>query len=180
MTPPATAHRWIVFVAIGVVSILLGLLAWVDAITVSIASTIIIGAALLLAGIAQIVHAFSVRGWSGFALSLLGGALYAATGILVMREPVAGSIIITVFVALCLALIGAARIVIALTHRHLAGWWIVLFGGLISVLVGGMLYASLPWSGLWMIGIFVAVELIAAGFSWVQIGLGMRLHHTAP
>ncbi|GBQ69823.1 hypothetical protein AA103196_2322 [Ameyamaea chiangmaiensis NBRC 103196] len=178
--PIPLAQRWGLFVALGVASIILGVIAWIDAINVSLASTVIIGGVLLVAGIVQIVHAFNVRDWAGFALSSMGGVLYGLCGILIMREPVAGSMIITAFIAAFLVIVGLSRIVIAATHRTLGGWWIILFGGLVSLLIGIMLYMTLPWSGLWLIGTFVGVELIVAGFSWIQIGLALRLTTRQP
>ncbi len=47
-------------------------------------------------------------------------------------------------------------------------------GGVISLLVGLMLYLMLPWSGLWVVGTLIAVELIFHGVSWIQFGLTLR------
>ena len=54
------------------------------------------------------------------------------------------------------------------------GWVLMLVSGLISVVVGIMLYATLPWSGLWVVGTLIAVELIVQGVCWLQFGLGLR------
>ncbi|WP_342629028.1 HdeD family acid-resistance protein [Nguyenibacter vanlangensis] len=173
MATPFT-QRWGLFVLLGAVSIALGIFAWIDAISVTLASTIVIGILLVVAGAVQLFHAFAVRDWGGFVLSMLGGVLYIVGGFLLMEEPVSGSIILTVFIAACLIISGTMRMVIAVRHRDLNGWWIVLGGGLISLLVGVCLYLTLPWSGLWLIGTFIAVELIAAGIGWIQFGLALR------
>jgi len=54
------------------------------------------------------------------------------------------------------------------------GWGLLLAGGVISLLVGVMLYLMLPWSGLWVVGTLIAVELIFHGVSWIQFGLTLR------
>ena len=54
------------------------------------------------------------------------------------------------------------------------GWGLMLAGGVISLLVGVMLYVTLPWSGLWVVGTLIAVELIVHGVSWIQFGLALR------
>jgi len=54
------------------------------------------------------------------------------------------------------------------------GWGLLLAGGVISFLVGLMLYLMLPWSGLWVVGTLIAVELIMHGVSWIQFGLTLR------
>ena len=51
------------------------------------------------------------------------------------------------------------------------GWVMMLVSGVISLLVGVMLYLTLPWSGLWVVGTLIAVELIVHGVSWLQFGL---------
>ncbi|GBR02143.1 HdeD family acid-resistance protein [Gluconacetobacter sp. 1b LMG 1731] len=177
MATPFT-QRWQLFVLLGLLSVALGIVAWIDAISVTLASTVIIGIVLVIAGGAQLFHAFAVRDWGGFMLSLLGGALYVAGGISLMYEPVTGSIVLTLFIAACLIVSGTMRMLIAARHRELNGWWIILGAGLISLLVGVCLYMTLPWSGLWLIGTFIAVELIAAGVGWVQFGLALRQANT--
>ena len=54
------------------------------------------------------------------------------------------------------------------------GWGLLLFSGLISLLVGLLLWWSLPWSSLWAVGTLIAVELIFHGVSWIQFGLTLR------
>lgn len=66
------------------------------------------------------------------------------------------------------------QIVIGIQHRHMAGWGLMIFGGIISLIVGVMLYLMLPWSGLWVVGTLIAVELIFHGVSWIQFGLVLR------
>lgn len=169
--------RWGWFVALGIAQLLLGIVAWFDVIAFTIAGTIFIGALLLVAGVFQVVHAFMDREWGSFILHLLVGALYVIGGFLLMDEPIAGSIVITIMVAATLVIGGILRIVIGMQHRNMPGWGLLLASGVISLLVGVMLYMTLPWSGLWVVGTLIAVELIVHGVSWVQFGLA--LHRTA-
>ena len=169
---PRTGWGW--FVALGIAQLVLGVIAWFDVIAFTIAGVIFIGALLLVAGVFQAVHAFMDREWGAFALHLLMGLLYIVGGFLLMAEPLEGSLVITILVALALMIGGVLRIVMAVQHRHMQGWWILLAGGVISLLVGLMLYLMLPWSGLWVVGTLIAVELIVHGVSWIQFGLALR------
>jgi uncharacterized membrane protein HdeD (DUF308 family) len=169
---PRTAWGW--FVALGIVQLVLGAIAWFDVIAFTIAGVIFIGALLLVAGVFQIVHAFMDREWGGFALHVLVGVLYVIGGFLLMDEPVRGSVVITILVAVALIIGGVLRIVIGIQHRHMPGWGLLLAGGVISLLVGLMLYLTLPWSGLWVVGTLIAVELVFHGVSWIQFGLALR------
>jgi uncharacterized membrane protein HdeD (DUF308 family) len=171
---PRPHMGWGWFVALGVAQLVLGIIAWFDVIAFTIAGVIFIGALLLVAGAFQIVHAFMNRGWGAFALHLLVGVLYVFGGLMLMDEPVQGSLIITILVAAALIVGGVLRIVIGVQHRHMPGWGLLVAGGVISLLVGLMLYLMLPWSGLWVVGTLIAVELIVHGVSWIQFGLALR------
>jgi uncharacterized membrane protein HdeD (DUF308 family) len=172
--PAGAAHRWGWFVALGVLLILIGLFAWIEVVAVTLTGVILLGAAMLVGGIVQTIHSFAVRGWSGFFLHILMGILYVIGGLLLMADPWPGALAVTIFVALCLVVAGIVRMVMAVQHRELAGWWLMLFSGLITLLIGLLVYATLPWSGLWVIGTLIAVELVIHGITWVQFGLMLR------
>lgn len=150
------------------------MIAWFDVIAFTIAGVIFIGALLLVAGVFQIIHAFMDREWRGFLFHLLAGALYVIGGFLIMDEPIQGALVITILVSASLIVGGIFRIVIAVRHRPMPGWGLLVAGGLISVVLGVMLYATLPWSGLWVVGTLIAVELIVQGACWLQFGLALR------
>ncbi|MCB8879206.1 HdeD family acid-resistance protein [Acidisoma cellulosilytica] len=175
----APAHRWSWFVALGIIQIIVGVLCWIDVAAASIAGVVILGVLLLIGGVFQIVHAFTVRGWSGFLLYVLIGILYVLGGFLLMDEPVRGSLIITIVIAVMLIVSGIARLIVAATHRHMQGLWLVILSGIVSFAVGIMLYASLPWSSLWVLGTLIAIELVFHGIAWVQFGFALKRSHTA-
>ena len=168
--------NWGWFVALGVGMLLAGFFALGDVVAVTLLSVAFIGALLLVGGVFQVVHAFMTRSWSAFALNLLGGLLYCFGGLLIMNEPLQGSIVITMILLFALVIGGVLRIVIGLRHRELSGWWLLVLGGVVSVVVGVMLYASLPWSGLWILGTLIGIELIFQGVTWLQFGLMLRRH----
>ena len=172
---PRTGWGW--FVALGIAQLVLGIVAWFDVIAFTIAGVIFIGALLLVAGVFQVFHAFMDREWGGFALHLLVGILYIVGGFLLMDEPLQGSLVITLLVAAALVVGGVLRIAIGIQHRHMAGWGLLIASGVISLIVGILLYLMLPWSGLWVVGTLIAVELIFHGVSWIQFGLA--LHRSA-
>ncbi len=171
-TRPHTHWGW--FIALGVIMMLLGVFAWIDVIAVTIAGAIFIGAALFVGGVLQAVHAFMDRTWGGFFLHVLMGVLYAVAGLLIMREPIRGTLVITAVVAVIMVVAGIARVVMAVRHWHMGGSGLLLLGGLISAAVGIALYVTLPWSGLWVLGTLIAVELIFHGAAWFEFGLALR------
>ena len=162
------------FVALGVLMIALGVFALGDVVAVTLASVFFIGAMLLVGGIFQIIHALLVRGWGAFAWQLLGGVLYVIGGFLIMDEPVQGSLVVTLFLVAILVVGGVVRVTIGLRHRDMQGWWLLLLGGAVSLIVAVLLFLQLPWSGLWVLGTLIAMELIFMGFNWLQFGLTLR------
>lgn len=164
------------FMALGILFILLGVLAWVDVVAATLASTILVGLMLIVAGAAQLLHAVMNRGAAiaGTLLPGLIGLLYVLGGITIIKEPVTGSLLLTGFLAGCLIIAGVARVAWAASHKRLARWWGLLLSGIVAMLVGILIYLSLPWSSLWLLGTLVAVELIVGGTSALMFGLSLR------
>ena len=171
------AQRWGWFIALGVVMIVAGMFALGETELVTLVSVLFIGAALLVSGIFQIIQAFATKSWAAFALNLACGVLYVAGGFLIMDEPVSGSVVITLVLTAVLIVGGVVRIVIGFRHRDLANWWLVVLGGVVGVLAGIILYASLPWSSLWVLGTIIGIELIFQGVSWLFLGFTLRRLH---
>lgn len=166
--------KWAWFVVLGIVMIALGAIARLSVGSDVAAGTILIGASPLVAGAFQIIHAFLTKEWFGFVVSLSCGVLYLIGGLLIMNEPVQGALALTVLAGATLAVSGIMRIVLALEHRDMPAWGIVLFSGVVSIAVGCLLYVSLPWVGLWVLGTLIAVELVAQGLSWLYVGFALR------
>jgi uncharacterized membrane protein HdeD (DUF308 family) len=177
-TMPSSAPRprtsWYWFVLLGVLLMLLGVFAWFDVVAVTLAGVVFIGAALVVGGVLQVIHAFLDRSWSVFLLHILSGLLYVVGGFLIMAEPIRGSVVITLVLAVVMIVAGGFRVAIAIRHWHMGGAGLLLLGGLVSIGVGGALYVTLPWSGLWVVGTLIAVELIVHGAAWFEFGLAVR------
>ncbi len=166
--------KWGWFVVLGFVLIALGVIAWLDVTAIAVASTIVIGASLLVGGAFQIVHAFMTKEWRGFIFALLSGVLYLVGGLLIMNEPLQGAIVLTLLLAAAIIAGGIVRIVLALQHRDVRAWGLVALSGLVSLVVGFLLYTNLPWAGLWLLGTLIAIELFVQGAGWLYFGIALR------
>ncbi len=164
------------FMALGILFILLGVLAWLDVVAATLASTMVIGLMLIVAGVVQVAHALAHRGVTASAAVISGliGVLYVLGGGAIIAEPVAGSVLLTAILAFCLVFAGLARMAWAAGHRRLRSWWGLLFSGLVALAVGVLIYLSLPWSGLWLLGTLVAIELVVGGVSALMLGVSLR------
>lgn len=168
------AGKWGWFVVLGILMIFAGFFALGETVLVTLVSVIFIGAALVAGGVVQLIHAFGNRGWRSALFSALCGALYVVGGFLIMKEPVRGSLVITAFLIAALAVGGVLRIVVSLRHQEVHGWWLLLLGGVVSLALAALLFASLPWSGLWVLGMLIGIELLVQGFTWTSFGFALR------
>jgi uncharacterized membrane protein HdeD (DUF308 family) len=78
--------------------------------------------------------------------------------------------------------IGVLRLIMAFQLRAMKNWGWPLIGGIAAIVLGLMILAQWPVSGLWVIGLFVAIEMIFSGWSYIFISLGARelAQKTAP
>ncbi len=168
--------RWPWLVALGTGLIALGVVAWVDALAVTVASAIVIGGTLAAGGVFHIVYSLVAGPRRSAALGLCSGILYAVGGLLTMREPVHGAAVLTLLLMMTIVMGGILRVaaILRLSHRHLRAWRLLSLGGIASIVIGALIYMSLPWPGLWVLGTLIAVELFIQGGGWFYIGLALR------
>lgn len=166
-------EQWGWFLALGIAFIVLGMAVMGASYYTTIFSMILLGAFLVGGGILQIVHGSLARKWSGFFLSLLLGILYLAAGAICIFQPAAAAITITLWIAVFCFIVGLFRMIASLVIRF-RDWGWVFFNGLITFILGGMIYSSWPISGLWVIGLFIGIDMILAGWTWVVLALSAR------
>ena len=169
----ALRGNWFWFVILGVSLVVLGTVALGSVVIASLAAATAIGVLLLLGGVAEAVGAFWCRGWSGFFLELLSGVLSIVVGLLFLRAPADALAALTLLLACFLMVGGFFKIVTALVYRFAAWGW-SLAGGIIDVILGQMIWQQWPASGLWVIGLFVGINLLFRGFNWIALGLALH------
>jgi len=170
---PDAKKNWSWFFALGLLLVLLGVGVAGSAYYATIFSVFLLGIFLFSAGIVQFVQGFLARKWSGLFLSLLLGALYLITGFLCFTKPAAAAVSITLWIAALCMVAGLFRMISALLLRFDQWGW-VFFNGAITFVLGMLIYADWPVSGLWVIGTFVGVDLILAGWTWILLALKAR------
>jgi uncharacterized membrane protein HdeD (DUF308 family) len=128
---------------------------------------------MLVAGVFYIVGAFFTRGWGGFFLSLLAGILHLAVGLIVVDRPVEAVLVYTLVMAVFFFVDGLFHIVSALAgqFRH---WGWVLVNGVITLLLGVMIWKQWPLSGLIVVGLFLGINLVVSGVTVISLGLNAR------
>ena len=165
---------WGWLLAFGILSILLGFVGLGSTFFLSVVSAIFFGVLLLVGGVAQIVSGFKSAGWKGKLWHFLVALLYLAAGGMLISNPVEGSILLTAVLGSMLLAIGLLRIFTAFSSREIAGWVWVLISGIVTLLLGALIIAQWPSSGLWVIGLFIAIELIISGWGYVALAIAAR------
>jgi uncharacterized membrane protein HdeD (DUF308 family) len=165
--------RWGMYVVAGLVLVVLGFIALGSIVVATLASVVVFGALLVVAGLAQVGSAFTARGWSGFLLHVLFGILALVVGVSVIASPVPAAVTLTLFLAVFFLIGGLFRVVSAGVLRF-ANWGWAMFGGAVSVVLGIVLFAQWPEASLWLIGLLVGIELVIEGIAWLTFGLAAR------
>lgn len=165
--------RSIWFVITGAILIVLGFISLGASVFTTLATMIFIGSLMIIAGIAQVVHAFYCKKWSGFFVDLAAGILYAVVGFLMVANPGASAVSLTLLIAMFLMFGGVMRIVVAAVDRF-PGWGWHLFHGVVNVLLAFAIWNNWPSSGLWVIGMFVGIDMLINGLSLLMLGLSIR------
>jgi uncharacterized membrane protein HdeD (DUF308 family) len=167
------AQQWGMFLGFGVVFLVLGALAVARSVTATMASMAFIGALLLIAAVLEVVAAFWVGHWAGFLQHAFGAILFGVLGLLFLFRPTFTAEILTFVLGLFLTVSGLFQIVGSAGLGY-AGWGWNALDGAISIVLGMMILFQWPASGLWVIGLFLGIDLIVYGAAWIMIAMGLR------
>ena len=166
-------HDWWWFLVLGIALVTLGVVAIGSAFFVSIVTVVMFGVLLVIGGVGQVISSFWAGKWGGFLLHLLVGILYLVVGVLIIDAPLESTLALTLLVAAGFMMLGIFRIIAALSLRfHQWGW--PLLNGFVTLLLGILIYKQWPASGLWVIGLFVGIEMIFNGVTWVMLAYDVR------
>jgi uncharacterized membrane protein HdeD (DUF308 family) len=170
----AISGKWGWFVALGVGELILGGIASANLMAANLASVLVIGAAMVVAGIFQIIHAFTARGLRGFLFWQLAGIVYAAAGAIILYDPVFASLTLSLTVGVFMVAAGVMRVWAGFHARPMTGWRWIVAAGVLSFCVGVMIVALWPAIGLWLLGALLVVDLIFQGWGLIAFGVGLK------
>lgn len=175
---PGRKSFW--FIALGVIVFLAGGLAAANLFAATVISVLFVGGMMIAGGILEIVHAFGIKSWGSFILWFLTGVLYTIAGILTFYNPLLATAILTLLIAISLIAAGVTRIWAGISQRHSRGWAWMVAAGILTLLVGLLIMLRWPVNSLWVLGIFLAVDLMFQGLAYITYGLGLRRHPAVP
>jgi uncharacterized membrane protein HdeD (DUF308 family) len=176
----AIHEHWVLFLIEGIVLVILGIAAIVLPPIATIAFTIIIGWIFLVSGILGLITTFWARHLPGFWWSLLSAIVAIAAGVVLLLWPITGSISLTLVLIAFFIVEGVASIMYAIEHRNqLTGQWgWMLVSGIIDLILAAIIFAGLPGTALWALGLLVGINMVFGGAALIAIALSAR--HPAP
>ena len=169
----AMRKNWGFLLAIGITQVVLGLIALSLPLLFTLGTMLFFGLLLVVAGVVDIGSAFWARKWRGFLLHLLVGILYLSVALFFVERPGLAAAGFTLMLAVFFLVGGLFRIVVALSQRF-PGWGWALANGVITLLLGVLIWQEWPESAVWVIGTFIGIELIFNGCTWVMLALALR------
>ncbi|TWU25709.1 HdeD family acid-resistance protein [Bythopirellula polymerisocia] len=166
-------EHWWAFLALGIVLAVIGSVCIIHPFMASVTSVVLLGFLMVAAGIAQVLSSFLAGKWSGMFLHLFVGVLYGLVGFMIIDSPVENTLLLTKILAIFLMVVGLLNILTSLIQRFHGWGWVLLNGG-VTFLLGLLINRQWPSSALWVIGLFIGIEMIFNGWAWIMFAFGIK------
>jgi uncharacterized membrane protein HdeD (DUF308 family) len=161
-------------IGLSVLMIVAGLLAIAVPQAAGVAVNIIVAWLLVFSGVFHLVFAWHVRTTGGMIWELLLGVLYAAIGVYLLVHPVAGLATLTLALAIYLFAEGVLELALGFRLRPMPGSGWLLFDGVITLILGVMIWRTFPSNTEWVIGTLVGISMLFSGFSRLMLSVAAR------
>jgi len=159
----------------GILTLIFGMIGLYMSVAMTTASILILGVFIVLAGFAFLVEAFSAPDWKGKLMYILLAVLYVIGGAVIVMNPAASAVWFTLFLAIFFIIIGIFRIIAGfMAKNELGSWGWIVFVGILDIVLGVMIYSHWPVSGLWVIGMFISIELIVRGIDAIILSRAVK------
>ena len=161
----AKTSKWV-----GVFLLIAGFLSLLAPLGAGLSLTIMIGALLVMSGVAQLFLVIRAGSIGQGLLFALFGVLSLVAGGYMMSQPVAALATLTLFLAAYFVASGILQIVAGFGARPEPGWGLVAFGGVVSLVLGVIIWRQFPISGIWAVGTLVGIQLLFSGWTLIAVG----------
>jgi uncharacterized membrane protein HdeD (DUF308 family) len=164
----------------GILMFICGILAISLPLASSIGIVIVLAWLILFAAICHLIFAFQSHGIGGILWQVLLTLVYGIAGIYVLMNPLLGVLSLTLVLAILLLFEGILEIALYFGIRRVryAGW--VLFDGIVTLILGILIWAQWPSSSVWVIGTLVGISLMFSGISRFMLSLAVPKISPAP
>jgi uncharacterized membrane protein HdeD (DUF308 family) len=161
------------FIMLGIVLIVAGIFMITWPFIATLAAILVYGWVLLVTSVMHLISLFYVRHWRGAMMLLLAAVLEAVLGLFMIMHVGDAALIFTLLLGIWLMVGGTFRLLAAVIQQfHNWGW--VFFDGLISLVLGILVWRHWPLDWPWFIGLCLGIALLFRGWSWIALGLLVR------
>jgi len=172
----ALQEHWVLYLVEGILLVILGAVAIVIPPLATLAITILVGWLFLISGVMGLFTTFWMRHAPGFWWSLVSAVLGIVVGIWLLASPVVGAFSLTILLVAFFIIEGVASIMFSLDHRReLSGnWGWMLASGIIDLVLAVLIFAGLPSTAAWAIGLLVGINMVFGGSALIAMALHAR------
>ncbi len=154
----------------GILTIVLGIFAMGAPLITGLALAVLIGISMVAAGLVQTIYAFQAGSLGRGILRLLFGGVTALAGLAIIGQPGIALATLTLFLAVYFVIDGLTTLFASTAIAAGQGKGLVIFNGVITLILGIMIWRGWPVSGVWAIGILVGIRLIFSGMTMMALG----------
>ncbi len=158
----------------GALIAILGVLAIVYPFVTGLSISIFVGVALIVGAVIHVAHAFSAGGWRGALWQVVLALVYLVAGVLFLTDPVLGLVSLTLVLIAYFLIDGVVEIAMGLRLRGESRWAWLVASGVVSLVLAGLIWAGLPSSAVWAVGLLFGVSLLTTGISMAMVAMGGR------
>lgn len=173
-TDPIHMRDWTWLLGLGVLFVIFGCLGLGSVVAVTLISIVFIGCLFFVGGVLQFIDVSRSKQWKHALWHGLIALMYFLGGSFIIWDPVLASTVITALIGWTLIIIGILRLAMAISLHGTQGWLFTLIASLAAIILGGIILMQWPVSSLWVIGMFISIELLLNGLSYIIIALAMR------
>ena len=142
--------------------------------TATVASVFIVGIMMIIAGAAELINALQIKTWGKFLVWALLGVLYIVAGFVTFENPLFAAVLLTLILGASLVASGVVRLFLAFNMKRETPWIWVALSAVITLLLGVLILARWPVNSVYILGLFLGIDLIMAGAGWIGLGLGLH------
>ena len=161
-------------ITLGIVMILVGMIAICAPLIAGVVVVYVVAWTAIFNGGAQLVYGFRTLSGGRLVLEILLGLLYIVAGVFILMHPGGGLLALTLIIACMLLVYGVIALVLAFQVRPHPGWGWILFDAIVTILLGGLIWAHWPVNSEWVAGTLVGISFIASGVSRLMLSLAVR------
>ncbi|MCJ7787898.1 MAG: HdeD family acid-resistance protein [Methyloceanibacter sp.] len=158
----------------GVLMIVAGILALVYPLVASVAMVFLLGWILIISGVLQGIGLIGARDLPHYWLSLISAVLAIVIGLLLLRQPDSGLLVMTVLLIVYFMVEGLSKVIFALTIRPFPNWGWVLASGIVGIVLAVYLWANMPVSSEWVLGMLLGILLVSEGVALAYLAWKVR------